>query len=490
MNVIIVGGGTAGWLAALFLSKNHPMHTYTLIESSDIGVIGTGEGSTGALTGVIFNQMFPTGGSPVEFVKFTNATPKLGIKFSGWSKSDFFSPIDGSLLANSVPDALMLNSVVYDIPAHLATTNGVRLEHQLLPFTNINDLSYKDPSAWHFDGKLVGKYFKSLCNTVSSIDAKVINVLRDHQNNVTSIKLDNGQEVIADVVIDCSGFNSIFKLSDEGIEDYSTYLPVNCAIPFFLPNTDLDKTPLHTDAIALKHGWVWKIPVGDRFGCGYVFDKNTTTTDSALKEVEDLFGNIDPIKEINFKSAMLKKPWLNNVIRIGLSSGFLEPLQATAIHTVIAQLYMLTFELFRNDTDATVNPANQIAFNHYSNYLRNNFVDLINLHYKTGRTDSEFWKYMQTSESTTDKNKEILEISKYRFPNVRDLPNVGFNVGSNLLGPVIAGLGLVDKPTAKRELDFVLSKNPYDLRITLESMKQGVMENSPYSMQDFIRNFR
>ena len=133
--------------------------------------------------------------------------------------------------------------------------------------------------------------------------------------------------------------------------------------------------------------------------------------------------------------------------------------------------------------------TNRKSFNKYSKYLRENFVDLINIHYKTNRNDSEFWKYMNSDESTTDKNKEILEICQYRMPTARDLPNIDFNAGINLWGPVIAGLGLVDKTTARRELDFVLTKNPYDLRTTIYSMHQGVRENTPFTMNDYANSY-
>lgn len=490
MNIVIVGGGTAGWLAALFLSKMHPQHSYTLVESDDIGVIGTGEGSTGALHGVLTNTFHRLGCNIFDFIRDTKATPKLGIKFSGWVNHDFYSPIDGSLLNEHRPDPIILNAIVHNIPPHLTTFNGARMHFNLLPFRDLKSLAIADGGvAWHFDGKLVGKYFKSICNSVTSITAKVDSITRDNSGNVTTLHLDNNQTLTCDLVIDCSGFNSIFKQDSDSTTDYSKYLPVNCAVPFLLPNNDLSSTPSYTEAIALKHGWVWKIPVGNRFGCGYVFNNDTTSYESAMQEVEEKFGAVEPIKTIKFKSSMLTEPWKNNVIRIGLSGGFLEPLQATAIHTAIAQLYLLSLELVRNDLESTSNVSTRKSFNSYSKYLRENFVDLINIHYKTGRTDSEFWKYMSSNESTTDKNKEILEICQYRIPTARDLPNIDFNAGINLLGPVIAGLGLVSKDVAQKELDFVLTKNPYDLRTTIYSMHQGVRENTPFTMNDYVNSY-
>ena len=490
MNIVIVGGGTAGWLTALFLSKNHPGHTYTLVESSDIGVIGTGEGSTGAFTGVIFNQMFPTGGDPADFVQFTGATPKLGIRFKGWVERDFYSPIDGSLLNEASPDPLILNSIVYDLKPHTVTRHGVRLEHNLTPFGDLDQLTWRDPPAWHFDGRLVGQWFKSLCSSVTCHEGKVVAVGSTAEGTVSSVTLDSGLVLPVDLIIDSSGFHSLFRRADDLVDDYSQYLPVNRALPFVLLNEDLTATPAYTDSIALKHGWVWRIPVGNRWGCGYVFDNNTQTVDGALAELAELYGTVEPVRDIRFTSSMLREPWRDNVIRIGLSGGFLEPLQATAIHTMIAQLHLLTFSLFRNRVDATVNEANRRAFNRYSQELRASFVDLINLHYKTGRTDSEFWRYMQTDQATTERNRDILAICKHRLPSSVDVPNRGFNAGINLLAPVIAGLGLVSKATAQRELEFTLEKNPYDLRITMESMRQGVLESSPYTMADFIRYYR
>lgn len=489
MNIVIVGGGTAGWLSALFLSKAHPENNYTVIESSKTGVIGTGEGSTAAFQGVLSSNFFDFGCNTSDFVKFTNATPKLGIKFKNWTEKTFFSPIDGSIYHDQIPDPLMLYAIFNNISPHLTTRNGVRLEKNITPFLNLETLTYNNSVAWHFDGQKVGQYFKSICSNITVIDSIVKNISRDEFNNVSKIVLENQIIENIDLVIDCTGFNSLFKLESDGLCDYSKNLPVNCAIPFQIPNDDVENTDLYTEAIAMKYGWVWKIPVGDRYGAGYVFNSDMITTDQAIEEASKLF-KVTPIKIINFKSSRLEKFWNHNVIRIGLSSGFLEPLQATAIHTMIAQLHTLTFELFRHTKESTVHEGNRIAFNIYSAKLMDNFADLINLHYKTNRTDSEFWKYMNSDEASRPLVREILEISKYRLPSRRDLPNEEFNAGANLYTPIIAALNLVKKDAAKRELDFIESKIKLDYPAILEKIKSEVISTSNISMKDFIRYYR
>ena len=207
MNITIVGGGTAGWLAALIISKRKPQHTVTVIESPTVGIIGAGEGSTGTMTNIIQNITFDYGCNEKEFVSFCDVTPKLGIEFVDWSgdKDYYISPITGSYTASVPLDYAFLHSLS-TLPKnklHLCSADGILIEH------NKDTLSQKDgPAAYHFDAHKVGKYFKKVCgDKVKHIELDVTEVTLSENGNIKSLKLSDGNLIESDFFIDATGFS-------------------------------------------------------------------------------------------------------------------------------------------------------------------------------------------------------------------------------------------------------------------------------------------
>lgn len=462
MNIVIVGGGTAGWLAAFMISKTQPNHNITLIESSAIGIIGAGEGSTGTLTNIVKNQDWDFGLDEEEFLRKTGATVKLGILHKNWKEigKEYIAPIDGPASApfNVFGTSVSLcHLLANDMPFHMASYNGYNIEHNSSSFYFKNGkLENLGNHAYHFDGHLVGKFFKEKSPLVKSIDAKVTKVNINEDGEITSLQLDTGLELFGDFFIDASGFARLLSKSLKiNWVSYKKYLPVDTAIPFFVPYKKDEQIRPVTTGWAQKNGWMWKIPVQERYGCGYVFSSQYTDVSNAKEEIETALGHeISPIKVINFEAGRLEKMWSKNCLFIGLSSAFLEPLEATSIHSTIVQLFSFVFNHLRDTKEETCNQGAINTYNNVSSSMYDGFKDFLSVHYASSREDSEFWRDISKPERRTDKANDIISIASYRALNDGDFfKSTGFE-GSVLHNWILAGLGKLSKSTAIKELQF------------------------------------
>ena len=491
MKIVIAGGGTAGWLSALFLSKIYPEFQVELIESSKIGVIGTGEGSTGLLNDVLTNRIWNFGCNLDDFLKTTKSTPKLGIEFSNWGVDDYISPIDGSAWSSRSPDTITLHAIANSIPSYMTSMQGLRGVNMMTQFNDRKNIkNSSNGGAYHFDGQLVSQYFKSICNTVTVYDDKITSFKQRSNGSVSTIICENVIIDDIDMVIDCLGFNSIFnKELPSTFIDFRKHLPVNTAIPFQIENNDLTNTIPFTKSRAMNYGWMWQIPVGKRYGCGYVFNGDLISPEDAVEEIENtLQRKIKPIKTIKFTSGHIRNLWRNNVIAIGLSSGFLEPLQATAIHTVIAHLSMLCFDFLNYDKQLVQNYPGKDLYNQRAGQYYHDFADFINLHYQTPRGDTEFWRYMK-NESATDFVKNILSVCKARIPTHHDFKKYNYAAGASLWNPTIQALGIVTSQTAQKQLDFCQIKFPSNIKSTLERHIALVEFEDLISVEEFYNTY-
>jgi tryptophan halogenase len=460
MNIVIVGGGTAGWLAALMISKTQPNHQITLIESSAIGIVGAGEGSTGTLTGVIQGLLWDYGLSEREFLNKTNATIKLGIKHKDWKVigHEYIAPIDGPSEGMFGSSKHLLHALANNLPFHTASANGKLIEESLSPFYVFEDgLANNSTHSHHFDAFLVGKYFKEKAGmSVKSVDAKIVDAVVDEQGFISSVVLDDGSSIDGDFFIDASGFGRVLpkKLGIDWVS-YKKYLPVNTAMPFILPYKEGQKIEPLTTAWAQKNGWMWMIPTQDRIGCGYVFDSTYTSNESAQKEIESALGQeIEPIRFLNFDAGRSEKFWVNNCLVIGLSAAFLEPLEATSIHSTILQLNSFIFNYLRDTSKETCNQGSIKIYNEKTIKMYEGFKDFLSVHYASSRVDSDFWLEISKPERRTDFALNVLQTSK-----VRSLKSIDFDTYPGFAGPqlynwVLAGLGYLTKESAIKELEF------------------------------------
>lgn len=456
MNIVVCGGGTAGWLAAYIIQESQPhVHKVHVIESSTVGIIGAGEGSTGILWDIVRGTFFGRSNSIDDFMARTDATPKLGIRHTNWAKTynSYFAPLDGSPTRSFSPD-VTFNHVLSEYgneKVYLSSYIGQHFEKNKMPSGGFG---------FHFDAHKVGKYFKELLeadNLVTSTDALIVDVNVDSSGNIESVTLDNGDVVEGDFFIDCTGFARVLmKKLGVGWHSYKQYLPVDRAMPFILPYTKEQKNegvePV-TIAHALSSGWMWNIPLQTRIGAGYVYCSDFISEDEAQREVELLLGReIEPIRHIKFDSGRSDVLWKNNCLATGLAGAFSEPLEATSIHSTIMQLLVFCLEYLTPNKQTTLDDSSINGYNRVITRLYDDYCDFINLHYQGGKDTSEFWKEMQKDERKTEFVKEVIAHSKNRIPSSLQYSGQ-WGSSSHLWNWILAGLHLIKPETAKEELD-------------------------------------
>ena len=480
LKICIVGGGTAGWLASFFISKSQPgNHKITVIESSSIGVIGTGEASTGIfvdlLKGGFFNKPYRI--NIDEFMKATDSTIKMGIKHTNWAKTpgSYFAPIDISPTAKHTNDYIFKYVLAkYGVnKIHIASKMGIEYELE----------SYKTPYALHFDGQKVGKFFRNICvkeDAVDLIDAVVTDISLKENGDIASLLLNNGSRVEADLFIDCTGFARILmkKLGVKWIS-YKKWLPVDTAMPFFVQYEGKEKTLPQIDAYAMNSGWMWSTPLTTRRGCGYVYDSSFLTKEQAIDEVQKFIGKeITPIKFINFENGSSEYYWKNNVLALGLSSSFMEPLEATSIHNTILQLIYFVLEFLSKDVESTFNPAAQSVYNSRMTKLNSLTADFISIHYQGGREDTEFWRWIKNDGVVSDTAKQYVEMLPYKIPGFPLLDGMWGSYSLPLANWIFAGIGLAKPEVALKELqELGIYEHAAE---QFEIFYQGVSQTVPY----------
>lgn len=459
MKIVIVGGGTAGWLAALMISKVcGDTHNVTLVESSSVGIIGAGESSTGALRGILNNEVFDYGCNEFDFMASAKATPKYAILHKDWNGvgTQYTAPIDTTIDESYIgTNSLLAAYVARGIPIHHASINGRLVDNKLTDFyLEDNNVLSSNRHAYNFDARLAAKYLERICSfDVNKIDAKVTNIELGENGFVTKLILDNGTDVEGDFFIDASGFARIFydKLQMKW-QDYKE-LTLNAAMPFILPYEDGEEHKFVARSWAQKHGWMWTVPKLDDLGCGYAYDDRYITQEQAQQEIETVLGRkIEPIKKLKFNPGRLEKVWNKNVLSIGLSASFLEPLEATSIHGTILQLNMFMFTHLKETLERTVNDVNKKIYNETVTKIFDEFKTFLLIHYKNNRKDSDFWIESNRLVEENSKVAEIMEIAKTRLLTQSDVENHYGCAGAELYNWILCGLGHYTKDTAIKEM--------------------------------------
>ena len=447
MRVCILGGGTAGWMTASALSKKlkKVVKSIALVESEAIGTIGVGEATLPHIR--FFNEGL--GIEEAAFMQATNATFKLGIEFCDWGRigdkyihpfGDFGQAINDLafyqhlLKLRKHGDFGVLNDYAFGIVA--AKNNKFQFPHQ-----GKTELQRAFGYAYQFDAGLYAKFLRrfSETNGVRRIEGKVVDTLVDSgSGNVTSITLDDGQQVQADIFIDCSGFRGVLieQTLKSGYQDWSQWLPCNRAVAVPCERNG-DLSP-YTRATARKAGWQWRIPLQHRTGNGLVYwDEFMSDDEASSVLLNNLDGHaLDEPKQLFFKTGRRNHFWKNNVVAIGLAGGFLEPLESTSIHLIQEGITNL-LELFPHDTNSELDSAE------YNSRMALQFErvrDFLLLHYvATKRDDSEMWRYfsnMTLPDSLQQKIDMWLHrgyVQRYQFGAFLPPSWVAVMMGQNLL---------------------------------------------------------
>lgn len=401
--ICIVGGGTAGWMSAAGLSNKFSDLgiSIELVESDKIGTVGVGEATLPHIR--YFNNSL--GINEKDFMLATRATFKLGIEFCDWGKigdqyvhpfGDYGIPIDNieyhhfwlRLLQKGHKSRLCDHS----FPV-LAAESG-KFQH---PQGDNNEIGSNFGYAYQFDSGLYAKFLRkySEARNVIRTEGRVTEVLQNHENgNITSILLEDGSTIEADIFIDCSGFRGILieQTLKTGYEDWSNWLPCNKAVAV---QCEQEGPSLpYTRATARTAGWQWRIPLQHRTGNGYVYwDKYISDDEATHQLLSTLEGRaITEPKQLFFKTGKRKKLWQKNVIAIGLSGGFMEPLESTSIHLIQEGITSL-IELF---PDKSFPESDIEEYNRRMNLNFDRVRDFLLLHYvATQRDDSDMWNYFR-----------------------------------------------------------------------------------------------
>jgi tryptophan halogenase len=401
LRVVILGGGTAGWMAAVGLVSMLPRQHYrvTLVESEEIGIVGVGEATLPQMKN--FNDLIAI--DEAEMMRATRATFKLGIEFVDWGYlgSSYIHPfgIHGSAGSGLAFHHSWLRSLgagrdwnIEDFSFAIAAARANRFDFPAAGRPTINSTySY----AYHFDASLYAAYLREVAERrgAERIEGKVADVEQDAANgNIRALVMESGNRVEGDFFIDCSGFRSLLlgnRLNVEW-EDWSKWLPCDRALAVPTERQG-DLTP-YTRSTAMDAGWRWRIPLQHRTGNGYVFSSSFIDEDRAA---EALLASLDskPLAEprlLKFSAGRRTKSWDRNCVALGLASGFLEPLESTSIYLIqIAIMHLLPLM-----PAGRADPRLIDEFNRRMDVEYDRIRDFLILHYHLGaRDDAEIWRY-------------------------------------------------------------------------------------------------
>jgi tryptophan halogenase len=403
--VVIVGGGTAGWMAAAAFSRflNNGYTETVLIESEEIGTVGVGEATIPPI--MTFNGML--GINENDFVRATQATFKLGIEFIDWGGlgERYFHPfgtygrdIHGvhfhQLYLRERARRPMPDISNYSISS-VAAAQGKFARPAQEATSPIAGLVY----AFHFDAGLYARFLRSYAERggVKRLEGKIVDAsLRSDDGFVESVTLADGRVVDGDLFIDCSGFRGLLieQKLQTGYEDWTHWLPCDRALAVPTSNVPGSLDPF-TRSTARSAGWQWRIPLQHRTGNGLVYSSAHLSDEEAERT---LLANLEgePLaspRRLSFTTGRRRQAWSRNVVALGLSSGFIEPLESTSIHLIQSGIAKL-LALF---PDRRFNPIERDEYNRLTQVQTEDIRDFIILHYHaTQRADSDFWTYCRT----------------------------------------------------------------------------------------------
>jgi tryptophan 6-halogenase len=413
--IVIVGGGSAGWMTALIFARSLIDRgvEITVVESPAVGIIGVGEGSTPWLRG-FFDSL---GIEEAEWMPACHATYKCGITFDGWSTKPgferYFHPFASML------DNLTMTQFVHNVEARINGANvyahpdrffiAARLAAGQRAPKAAENFPFDIWHGYHFDSVLLGQFLhrKALERGVRYRSCHVTHAVLDAAGAIASVATKEGETIEADLFVDCTGFTAL--LIDKALQtpfvSFASNLFNDAAVAIAAPIGP--GIPSETVSTALKHGWAWKIPLTSRYGNGYVYSTQFCSPDEAETELRRHLGLVEsdaPARHLKMKIGRVTKHWNKNCLAVGLSQGFIEPLEATAL--LFIQQTAATFVEFLEQGD-----LGEEAHNRFNQRVNDEFEgtrDYIVTHYKTNtRRDTEYWRANAANLNLSDDLKKL-----------------------------------------------------------------------------------
>ena len=436
-NIVIVGGGTAGWIAANTLHRAVSSATtsrckITLVESSNVPTVGVGEATLPTLPALFKYLEIPER----EMMAECSATFKLAIKFANWSglknhagEDVFWHPFGLKQYSHGdyVPEAhhwlkvKMQGEGATDY-ARDCFPEVIFCEQNKAPRKN-TDSEYRSRAqyAYHLDAGKLAEYLKkrAIENGVVHVVDDVVDVSTDHEGYIDYIQCREHGRLNGDLYLDCSGFRGLLinQTLKEPFESYNRYLPCNKAVAMQVPHKEGTVIEPYTTSTAMSAGWIWNTPLTNRNGNGYVYSSEHTDSEAAELELRRHTGTLNSdlsARHLDMRVGKTRRSWVRNCISIGLSGGFIEPLESTGIYLIEAALEHLIHNLpSRRCESVLANNFNRRMDAHYEEIR-----DFLVLHYCiTQREDTSFWQRCKHASEIPDKLQEQLDLWEHAWPN-------------------------------------------------------------------------
>lgn len=454
-NIVVVGGGTAGWLAAAYLDRalnreKAGQCQVTLIESTDIDTVGVGEATVPTLR----QTMAFLGFDEAEWMVRCNATFKLAIKFVNWSglpgHEVFWHPFGKPPSLKGFPLAhYWLKRKLQGHADSMASScySHVRLCHAQKSPKTVDDPPYEGAVnyAYHLDATLLAAYLKEKTKTrgVRHVVDNVLGVVLDEHGCISHLTTQNSGPLTGDLFIDCTGFRGLLinQALGEPFVSFADALFCDSAIAMRIPaSAGQQGIEPYTTATALSAGWTWHIPLFGRSGNGYVYASAFLSKEEAEREFRQYLGpkseQIDAW-HLKMRIGMTRNPWVKNCVSIGLASGFIEPLESTGIYLIELGLYhLISYFPDKQFQPAVIQQYNQVM-RHYYEHIR----DFIVLHYcTTQREDTPFWRHNKYHPAVPDTLQTKLVLWESMWPLQEELFNPGLFANPSHFC-ILAGMG-------------------------------------------------
>ena len=449
-NIIVVGGGNAAYMSALMLQSSFPNKNIKIIQSTKIGTIGVGESSSEHIA----DFCDYIGINKLDFILSAKATFKNGVYFENWADEDFLHNINVFNCSKQIRSHYPYMHKLVAESRDNYEINACGAWVPQVPLHFFNDLNNSPTHQFHFDTHALNQYLRGVCEFrgINVIEDDILDSDISDEGNIVCVN--GSQKYYADFFIDCSGFSRVLlgKILGVNWKSYSEYLPLNSAIAF--ATEEMDEYNVYTKSTARDYGWSWQIPTQGRTGNGYVFCDRFINEDQAHQEMEKVYGHkIDVAKTFKFDPGRLEKAWYKNCYAVGLSQSFIEPLEATALGSVVQQMFAFIHTFPSN----SVEECNELV-----NGIFDNMFDFVQAHYLVKKEDTPFWREVKNDLKITTSLQTTLEKWKRRFPQVDDiLCRFGMFYAVNYI-PILHGLKWFDIDVMGNEANHLMPIEIFD----------------------------